>query len=410
MLGHVTLHEHDGPLGSSPAPNSCAAATPGPAPQLGRVLRDRDRVQVDDAVDGVVGVLQRNPLTQRAQVVAEVERVGRGLDTGEDAAADMPKSSGRPNRASPASGPGLPRPVRGLPEPPRGGLPARCQPLPAPGSRASPARSPARQAGSRPRPGRYRPPATRAPPRSWRGSSRVPWRPAATSTFIGPAISVDRLLRGGHAPVPRLDRDVRAPGQHVVQVPGALVRRRVNDLGAQVIVRAASGLPRPGSAAIRSSTSPIRAPYRCSRCSIRATCRPEDLASAYREFHSAWKPSAPASGMCSVQDGATLPSSPCADRVDRVPGHQPVGGVLAARDHHQARHRVGDRVLPRQLGGRLRLARQQRPQARVNALDIVLRQRHREHVVHLAEHVVDVGRGWPPGAPCPATSRCRSCR
>jgi len=45
-----------------------------------RVLRQRDRVHVGDEVEGVVLVLQRHPLADRAQVVAQVERVGGGLD------------------------------------------------------------------------------------------------------------------------------------------------------------------------------------------------------------------------------------------------------------------------------------------------------------------------------------------
>ena len=40
-------------------------------------------MQVDDAVERVVGVLQRHPLPDRAQVVPEMERVGRRLDTGQ---------------------------------------------------------------------------------------------------------------------------------------------------------------------------------------------------------------------------------------------------------------------------------------------------------------------------------------
>jgi hypothetical protein len=70
--------------GSSPAPSSWAAATL-VLRQQGGILRHGDRVQVDHAVEGVVGVLQRHPLAQRAEVVAEVEGVGGGLDAGQDA-------------------------------------------------------------------------------------------------------------------------------------------------------------------------------------------------------------------------------------------------------------------------------------------------------------------------------------
>ncbi len=52
--------------------------------QGGRVLPGGDRVQVDDAEDAVVPVLQRHPVADRAQVVAEGGHAGR-LDAGEDA-------------------------------------------------------------------------------------------------------------------------------------------------------------------------------------------------------------------------------------------------------------------------------------------------------------------------------------
>ena len=55
----------------------------GVVPQRLRVLRDGDRVQVDDHVERVVRLLQRHPLAHGAEVVAEVERTGGGLDPGE---------------------------------------------------------------------------------------------------------------------------------------------------------------------------------------------------------------------------------------------------------------------------------------------------------------------------------------
>ena len=51
--------------------------------ERGRVLLDGDRVQVDDAVEGLGVLLQPHPLPQCAQVVAEVERARRRLDAGE---------------------------------------------------------------------------------------------------------------------------------------------------------------------------------------------------------------------------------------------------------------------------------------------------------------------------------------
>ena len=48
-----------------------------------RVVLDGDRVQVRDEVERVVVVLQGHPLPQRAEVVAEVERVRGRLDAGQ---------------------------------------------------------------------------------------------------------------------------------------------------------------------------------------------------------------------------------------------------------------------------------------------------------------------------------------
>ena len=53
-------------------------------PEQHRVLLDGQGVKIGDPVERVVAVLQRHPLPQRAQVVAEVHRVGGGLDERED--------------------------------------------------------------------------------------------------------------------------------------------------------------------------------------------------------------------------------------------------------------------------------------------------------------------------------------
>ena len=52
--------------------------------QLCRLVGDRDRVQVDDAVDGLAAVLAFHVLDDRADVVAQVLAAG-GLDSREDA-------------------------------------------------------------------------------------------------------------------------------------------------------------------------------------------------------------------------------------------------------------------------------------------------------------------------------------
>src|SRR5690606_32090579 len=53
------------------------------AHQLGRVLPDRDRVEVDHAIDAVVALLQGDEALDGAEIVAEVEIAGR-LDAGKD--------------------------------------------------------------------------------------------------------------------------------------------------------------------------------------------------------------------------------------------------------------------------------------------------------------------------------------
>ena len=101
-----------------------------------------------------------------------------------------------------------------------------------------PSGRPARRAGRRRRSGRRAGPATRARPRPARGSAR----PRASIVRRVPAEhrrdQLGGLRRGGDAAVEGLDRDPGAPGQHVVEVQGALVGGRVDDLGPQVVVGA----------------------------------------------------------------------------------------------------------------------------------------------------------------------------
>ncbi len=77
--------------------------------------------------------------------------------------------------------------------------------------------------------------------------------------------------------------------------------------------------------------------------------------------------------------------------VDGVGGHHPVGRQLAAGDHHEAGHGRDDGVLAGDLGGRLGLPGEQRPQAGVDALDVLVVQRLAQDRVDVAEDVVDVG-------------------
>lgn len=77
---HLRLLEEDGPLRVDTTGQQASRHVQYAAPQLKRLLRLRDGVQVDDAVQhrGIL-VLQGHPVLQGAQVVAQVGHPG-GLD------------------------------------------------------------------------------------------------------------------------------------------------------------------------------------------------------------------------------------------------------------------------------------------------------------------------------------------
>src|SRR5579875_693675 len=87
VLGYLALHEHRAAGGVDPGGEQLGDRDQGTAAQRGRVVLDGDRVQVHHAVERLVLVLQRHPVADRAQVVAEVERVGGRLDAAQDALA-----------------------------------------------------------------------------------------------------------------------------------------------------------------------------------------------------------------------------------------------------------------------------------------------------------------------------------
>lgn len=86
----------------------------------------------------------------------------------------------------------------------------------------------------------------------------------AVALLLGPAEDggeeVGGLLGDADAAVPGLDGDAGAAGEDVVEVAGPLVGGGVDDLGAQVVVGAASGLARSGLSEISSSRSSSREP------------------------------------------------------------------------------------------------------------------------------------------------------
>ena len=84
VLGHVALHEDGGHIGvEADGEQHRGQFHRGRAERVG-AFGDGERVQIDDAVEGVVLVLSRHPVAQRTQVVAEVHFAG-GLDAGEHA-------------------------------------------------------------------------------------------------------------------------------------------------------------------------------------------------------------------------------------------------------------------------------------------------------------------------------------
>ena len=84
VLGDLTLDEEGAAVGVEPHREQVQHGVECVGPErLGRDLR-RERVEVNDAVEGVVAVLEAHPVPQRAEVVAQREVAG-GRDAREDA-------------------------------------------------------------------------------------------------------------------------------------------------------------------------------------------------------------------------------------------------------------------------------------------------------------------------------------
>ncbi len=80
---HVALDEDGRALGIKAGGEEHRGEVERPLAQVGRVVLDGDRVEVDDAEERVAELLGRGVLAEAAAVVAEVLRAGR-LDAGED--------------------------------------------------------------------------------------------------------------------------------------------------------------------------------------------------------------------------------------------------------------------------------------------------------------------------------------
>ena len=82
---HLALHEDRRPLGVDAHRHQLRRRAQGALAEHLRVLLEGDRVQVGDEEERLVLPLEVDPLPQRPEVVAEVERVGRRLDAGQHA-------------------------------------------------------------------------------------------------------------------------------------------------------------------------------------------------------------------------------------------------------------------------------------------------------------------------------------
>ena len=77
VLGNVALDEEDGALGVEADGEQVEGGVERVGPQVGGFDVAGQGVQVDHAVEGVVGVLQRDPVTQGPEIVPEREVPGR---------------------------------------------------------------------------------------------------------------------------------------------------------------------------------------------------------------------------------------------------------------------------------------------------------------------------------------------
>ena len=77
VLGNLALVEHDVLLRIDAAGDERRGDFANGVRQFGRILPDRDRVQIDDAIDAVVAVLQFDEALDGAEIVAEMQIAGR---------------------------------------------------------------------------------------------------------------------------------------------------------------------------------------------------------------------------------------------------------------------------------------------------------------------------------------------
>jgi len=83
MRGHMALDEHGRALRIEPRREEHRCDVERPFPQRGRIVLDRDRVQVDNAEERLASFLRLGVLPEASAEVPDV-RVTAGLDTAED--------------------------------------------------------------------------------------------------------------------------------------------------------------------------------------------------------------------------------------------------------------------------------------------------------------------------------------
>ena len=88
MAGNAALVEDDMLLRVDAGSEERGGDRPGLLPQVVMDELGRDRVQVDDAVDAVVALLQGDELADRAEIIAQMQ-IARGLHAGKDAGGDV---------------------------------------------------------------------------------------------------------------------------------------------------------------------------------------------------------------------------------------------------------------------------------------------------------------------------------
>ena len=91
MRGDHALVEDDAVLGVDPGGDIGGGDLAGRGAQLGRVLRHGQRVQVDDAEDALVIMLQRDPVADRAEIIAD--RKSTRLNSSHEIPSRMPSSA-----------------------------------------------------------------------------------------------------------------------------------------------------------------------------------------------------------------------------------------------------------------------------------------------------------------------------